>query len=232
MTMLLPIWRLDASAIAALNIGNACSPRPRGDGQDETAGRGARAASQENEVGVMSRARPGISSPTSDPTGLHQGARLLRYAALVYTAGFLAHNADHVRRGFDILTPEVLWAGAITGMVAVAAIALALAGHHWAALVATVHGLSQAFGVAAVHLLPRWSAFSDSLPDGNADTLSWVAVLAEIVGALAFGVAGAYALRRRREPGDEAEPARMIAVVGYLCRPHRPVTSLGVRPSQ
>ena len=49
---------------------------------------------------------------------------------------------------------------------------------------------------AAVHLLPRWGAFSDSLPDGGVDALSWAAVLLEIGGALAFGVAGAYALRR------------------------------------
>jgi hypothetical protein len=153
----------------------------------------------------MSRALPGISSPTSDAAGLRRGVRLLRYAALVYTAGFLAHNADHVRPGLDVLTPEVFWAGAISGMVAVAAIALALAGHHWAALVAVAHGFSQAFGVAAVHLLPRWSAFSDSLPDGHADALSWVAVLAEIAGALAFGVAGMYVLRQRDRYGVARE---------------------------
>ena len=122
--------------------------------------------------------------------------RVLCNAALFYAAGFLAHNADHFRRGLDVLTPEVLWAGSVSGMVAVAAIALALLGHRLAPLVAVAHGFSQALGVAAVHLLPRWSAFSDSLADVGADGLSWAAVLAEIAGALAFGAAGAYVLRR------------------------------------
>ena len=147
----------------------------------------------------------------------HSGAallahRLLRYAALVYAAGFLIHTADHLRRGIDVVTPQVFWAGNLSGAVAVAAIALALAGHRLAAVVAVAHGFSQALGVAAVHLLPSWGAFSDSLPDGGADALSWVAVLVEIAGALALGVAGGSVLRRgarptvaRRRPGSADE---------------------------
>ena len=127
-----------------------------------------------------------------------RATRALRYAALGYAAGFLLHTADHLRRGLDVLTPEVLWAGNITGFVAVVAIVLALVGHRLAPLVAAAHGLSQAAGVAAVHLLPRWSAFSDSLPASGAGVLSWIAVLAEIVAALALGAAGAYALRGER----------------------------------
>jgi hypothetical protein len=58
-----------------------------------------------------------------------------------------------------------------------------------------------AIGVAAVHVLPHWSAFSDPLPGGNVDAFSWVAVLAEIGGALVLGMAGAAVLRRgRRAP--------------------------------
>ena len=125
--------------------------------------------------------------------------RVLKYAALLYAAGFLLHNADHVRRGLDVLTPEVLGAGSASGVVAVGAIALALVGHPLAPLVAVAHGLSQGLGVAAVHLLPHWSTFSDSLPDGGADALSWVAVLVEIGSALGFGVAGAYVLARRQQ---------------------------------
>jgi hypothetical protein len=123
--------------------------------------------------------------------------RLLRYAALVYAVGFLLHTADHLRRGLDVLTPEVFWAGNVTGVVAVAAISMALAGHRLAPLIACAHGIAQGLGVAAVHLLPSWGAFSDSLPDGGADVLSWAAVLVEIAAAFAFGVAGAYILRRR-----------------------------------
>jgi hypothetical protein len=114
----------------------------------------------------------------------------------VYAVGFLLHTADHLRRGLEVLTPEVLWAGSISGVMAVAAIALALVGHPLAPLIAVAHGFSQALGVSAVHLLPRWSAFSDSLPDGGVDTLSWAAVLIEIAAAFAFGAACAYVLRR------------------------------------
>jgi hypothetical protein len=124
--------------------------------------------------------------------------QILRYTALVYAVAFLAHTADHFRRGLDVLTPEVLWLGTAGSAVAVLAIALALAGSPLAPLLAVVHGFSQALGVAAVHLLPSWGAFSDSLHHG-ADVLSWTAVLAEISGALAFGVAGAYAFRHREQ---------------------------------
>jgi hypothetical protein len=50
--------------------------------------------------------------------------------------------------------------------------------------------------VSAAHLLPHWSSLSDSLPDGNVDGFTWVAVLIEIVGALALGIAGVNALRQ------------------------------------
>jgi hypothetical protein len=139
--------------------------------------------------------------PTSRKTGPRRADRLLKYAALVYAVGFLLHTADHLRRGLDVLTPEVFWAGNVSGAVAVAAIALALAGHGLAPLIAVAHGFSQALGVSAVHLLPGWGAFSDSLPDGGADALSWAAVLLEIGAALAFGLAGAYALRRGARRG-------------------------------
>lgn len=147
----------------------------------------------------------------SRTTGAPRADRVLRYAALVYTAGFLAHNGDHVRRGLDVLTPEVFWAGTVSGMVAVAAITLALVGHRLAPLVAVAHGFSQALGVAAVHLLPRWGALSDSLPDGGVDALSWAAVLVEIAGALAFGAAGAYAFHRAGAARLRASGARRLA---------------------
>jgi hypothetical protein len=48
-------------------------------------------------------------------------------------------------------------------------------------------------------LLPRWSALSDSLPDGHLGAVTWVAVFAEIIGALVLAVAGLAALRHERE---------------------------------
>jgi hypothetical protein len=50
--------------------------------------------------------------------------------------------------------------------------------------------------VAAVHLLPSWGVFSDSLPDGHVDGYTWAAVLLEIGGALVFGLAGVVVARR------------------------------------
>lgn len=111
-------------------------------------------------------------------------------AALVLLAGFLLHNVDHFRRGLDVLTPEVLWAGSFGGLITLAAIGLALAGHRLAPQVAVAVGFGMAIGVSIVHLLPRWSSFSDSLAAANADPFTWLAVLCEIAGALVFGWAG------------------------------------------
>ena len=138
-----------------------------------------------------------MSDEASRGLGTLPAEQIFRYAAVGYAAGLVVHTADHLRRGLDVVTPEVLWSGNVTGVVAMVAIALALGGHGLAPLVAVVAGWSQALGVAAVHLLPRWSAFSDSLLGGSGDALSWAAVLFEIAGALAFGTAGAYLLRHR-----------------------------------
>ena len=124
--------------------------------------------------------------------------RALRYAAFLYAASFLVHNADHWRRGLDVLTPYVFWAGVVSGGAAVGAILLALAGHRLAPAIAVAVGFPMALGVAAVHLAPPWSAFSDAFPGGGVDAVSWLAVLLEIGSAVAFAAAGAYVLQRRR----------------------------------
>lgn len=127
--------------------------------------------------------------------------RLLRTAGLVFAAGLLLHTADHFRRGTDILTRHVLVAGALSTTASLVVIALVLTRHRWAPLAAALLGLSMAVGVTAAHLLPRWSAFSDSLPDGDVHLVTWVAVVVEIVGAAFLGAAGLAAWRRQ-------EPAR------------------------
>ncbi|SRR5712692_1537295 len=146
----------------------------------------------------MARAATSLPSETLNAAAGEHGDRVLRHAAVFFLVGFLIHTGDHLRRGVEVLTPEVLWAGTVSGVLVIGAITLALVGHRLAPLVAVAAGFPLALGVAAVHLLPSWSAFSDSLPDGGADALSWAAVLAEIAGALAFGAAGAYLLRRDR----------------------------------
>jgi hypothetical protein len=127
--------------------------------------------------------------------------RLLRYAALLYALGLALHTVDHLRRGLDVLTPEVQWAGNLSTAIGLVAVFLVLTGNRWGPLVAVVTGIPIAIGVAAVHLLPHWSAFSDAFPGANhtgVTALSYTVVLIEIVGALAMGVAGLAVRRSRR----------------------------------
>jgi hypothetical protein len=91
------------------------------------------------------------------------------------------------------MTPQVYWAGMLSPVVALIAIGLAVLEARPAPVVAVGVGFGSAIGVAAVHLLPRWSAFSDAFPGSKVDSLSWAVVLVEIVAAILFGVAGTYA---------------------------------------
>src|SRR5258708_17590418 len=124
--------------------------------------------------------------------------RWLRYAAALYMVGLVAHTADHIRRGTDVISPEVFWAGLASTAIGVATVALVVAGHRLAPLAAAIAGLPIAVGVAAVHLLPHWSALSDAFPGAQgtgATALSCGVVLLEIVGAAALG-GGAAAIPR------------------------------------
>jgi hypothetical protein len=131
-------------------------------------------------------------------------AAVLRYAAAFYALALIFHTADHLRRGIDAVTPQVLASGAVSTTIAVVAIVLCFTRFRYAAILAIVAGFANAFGVAAVHLLPRWSAFSDAFPGGNVDLVSWVAAVLEIVAAGALGVAGVVALQRSRGPTLES----------------------------
>src|SRR3954469_2432383 len=127
--------------------------------------------------------------------------RFLRYAALLYALGLALHIVDHLRRGFDVLTPEVFWAGNISTTLGITTVFLVLMGHRWGPMVAALTGIPVAIGVATVHLLPEWSAFSDAFPGAQhtgVTALSYTVVLIEIVGAFAMGVAGLSVVLRRR----------------------------------
>lgn len=122
--------------------------------------------------------------------------RVLTYAALLFTAALLFHGVDHWRRGFNVLTPEVYWAGMVLSVLAVIAIALVLTRHPWGPLVAVMVGFPMAIGVTASHLLPHWSSFSDAFPGSQVDRMSYVAVVFEVVASLVFGAAGMRLLLR------------------------------------
>jgi len=123
----------------------------------------------------------------------HVPSGRLRLAAWVFLAGWVLHNTDHLRRGLAVLTPEVLWLGSLSGLASVVVIGLTLRGSRHAPELAVATGFGMAIGVAAVHLLPTWSVFSDALP-ATADAITWIAVLAEIMGGVYFGWAGLRAL--------------------------------------
>jgi hypothetical protein len=126
--------------------------------------------------------------------------RYLRYAALAYALGLALHTVDHVRRGLDVVTTHVEVAGNLSTVVGITAVVLVLIGNRWGPLVAVLTGFPIAFGVVAVHLLPYWSAFSDSFADGGngITAMSWSVVMIEIAGALAMAITGLMVLRERR----------------------------------
>jgi hypothetical protein len=115
---------------------------------------------------------------------------VLHRAGWAFVAGFMIHNADHMRRGVDAVTDAVLWGGTLVAIIAAVTLTLILTDHHTAPMAAAASGLSIAIGVSASHLLPHWSALSDPLPGGRVDAFTWFAVLAEVAGALCLGVAG------------------------------------------
>lgn len=130
--------------------------------------------------------------------------RVLRSSGVVFLIALLVHAADHLRRGFGILTPEVFWAGNLQLAMAVVALVLVFRRQRLAPLVAVAIGLPSALGFTAAHLLPHWSAFSDSFTGSDVapgvTAFSWFAAIFEISADLTFAVAGAYALRRATRP--------------------------------
>ena len=127
--------------------------------------------------------------------------RLLRNATILYGLGLVLHVGDHFRRGTSVLTGEVNLLGTISTVAGVIVIGLVFTRHRLAPVLAVILGFPVAVGVAAVHLLPHWSVFSDAFPGSRTGVtaLSWTVVLVEIAGAFAMGVAGLYALRHPEE---------------------------------
>ncbi|MEX2557903.1 MAG: hypothetical protein WEB06_20015 [Actinomycetota bacterium] len=130
----------------------------------------------------------------------------LRNAAILYGVGLVLHLADHLRRGTVVLTGEVNLLGTISTVAGVVTIGLIMTRHRLAPVAAIALGFPVAVGVAAVHLLPRWSDFSDAFPGSTTgvNAMSWTVVLIEIAGAFALGLAGRAMLRRSSEPARSA----------------------------
>ena len=133
-------------------------------------------------------------------------SRALTTASLAFVAANVAHTLDHLRQGTSGLSTEILAGGGVLSVLAVATLVFVWRGDRRAPLIATVVGLWSAAGVAASHIAPHWSAFSDSYPEIHADALSWVVMLAEVLAAAALGLVGLRELRR--QPAGRPAAAR------------------------
>lgn len=151
------------------------------------------------------------ASPST--TAIDRADRVLRWGAMVFTVFVLLHNSDHTRRGFDVLSADVLVTGTLAIGVEIGIVALVYSGHRLAPLAATATGFGLAAGYVLVHLLPGRGWLSDPLFDGGAEGLSQAAALGEIAAAVALGICGVLALRERGG----------LASVGV----ERPSTSIG-----
>jgi hypothetical protein len=141
--------------------------------------------------------------------------RWLRFCALFYALGLALHTVDHVRRGLDAITPQVLWAGNVSTVIGITVVVLVVTGSRYGPLLAAVTGIPIALGVALVHLVPEWSALSDSFVGAHntgVTALSWTVVLIEIAGALALGVVGLHDVSRERDRTDAAPQASRVRV--------------------
>lgn len=119
------------------------------------------------------------SEPTSDKVALGAGIILLTATVL--------HILDHVRQGRPL--PGVLSLVGATGLVlAVVSILLALRHHPLVRKVNLVVGFGTVAGLAAVHVLPHWSVFSDPYPEVHVDGLAWTSLIALMVAAGALGM--------------------------------------------
>jgi hypothetical protein len=146
-----------------------------------------------------------MDEPTGLPTWAHdrRASLALWYAGVFYIVAWAIHTGDHLRRGLDVVTPEVAVLGTVAAVLQLLAVATVFLRWRWAPVFAAAIGFPDAVGIAAVHLLPHWSALSDAFPGAHHTDVtgfSWFAAVVEISAALAFGAAGLHAWRRSNDP--------------------------------
>lgn len=124
-----------------------------------------------------------------------QRALVLSAAAVV--AMTLLHDLDHLRQGRDLpLSLDLVGAAATSSSVVVL-----LWVHRGGVLgtrAAVVFGALTALGLVAVHVVPRWSSFSDPYSEAGVDVLSWVGLAALITAALILTIVAGRRLHTER----------------------------------
>src|SRR5437763_14527955 len=86
------------------------------------------------------------------------GDAALRLAAAAAVATLVLHGLDHLRRGLDVVTGEVLVAANLQALLAIGTAVLIFRRHRWAPAAAVAFGFGNIVGVALAHLVPHWSA--------------------------------------------------------------------------
>ncbi len=134
------------------------------------------------------------------------GRRLdgLALASIAFLVANVLHTIDHERTGTARLTTAVTAGGVAITVGALLTLWLALRRHPRAPLVAAAVGLGSAVGIAASHLAPHWSVFSDSYWDLSLDAFSWTVVLVEIGTGLVLAAVALRELGAARRVPDPA----------------------------
>lgn len=149
------------------------------------------------------RAAPGNSPPITHGS---QDDRQLHLAAAAFIIAVAIHGADHAFRGPDVLTSAVRLGGAIQFVSGVLAVVLVFRRHRWAPAAAALVGFGSALLFVNAHLLPTWSALSDSyltpVADAGVSWFSWITAVLEISADLLFGWIGFRALMGNSRFGD------------------------------
>lgn len=122
--------------------------------------------------------------------------RTLHLSGLAFAVGTGIHLIDHLRRGQGSITELLYVLGNLALVLQITAVVLVLTRHRLGPLAAAAAGFPLAIGFAAAHWLPEWSAMSD--PVWEVESLTWFSYLAsgaEIVTAVAMGIAGWLVIR-------------------------------------
>jgi len=127
--------------------------------------------------------------------------RRLLCANALLAALIAAHIADHVTRQHGAPTsPAQTIPGLLGAVIVLGSLALTARLDPRAPIVAAVVGALSAAGFVAVHVLPRWSVFSDPYASRHLDAVSWTSMLVTLFAGLLLS-AVALSVRYRR-PGD------------------------------
>jgi hypothetical protein len=117
----------------------------------------------------------------------------------------LVHDLDHVRRhNYSPTAVRSLGFLALAG--GILAVILVSRRSKFAVPYAMLYGSISGVGLFAVHVLPRWSLFSDPLTTYHVDALSWSIVGVTMATDLLLGLAAAWRLFGASTPELEATP--------------------------